>query len=59
MPFHSKQQSKAAFATHGFGGAINPQEWASKTDYSKLPNKVNKRKKRLKSYLHAAQGRAG
>lgn len=39
MPFQSQQQSKACFATHGFGGKVDCKEWATKTDYKKLPNK--------------------
>lgn len=36
MPFKSKKQSKACFATRGFAGKVNCKEWAKKTDYSKL-----------------------
>jgi hypothetical protein len=39
MPFKSKQQSKACFATGGFGGKVDCEEWAHKTNYKKLPRK--------------------
>lgn len=40
MPFKSKAQMKKCFATKGFGGKVDCEEWAKKTDYSKLPEKV-------------------
>lgn len=46
MPFKSKQQSKACFATDGFGGKVDCEKWAKKTDYKKLP----KRKSKMKSF---------
>lgn len=36
MPFESKKQSKACFATKGWGGKVDCKKWAKKTDYSKL-----------------------
>lgn len=39
MPFLSKAQSKACFATHGFGNKIDCKEWAHATNYKKLPMK--------------------
>lgn len=47
MPFKSKQQSKACFATGGFGGKVDCEEWADKTNYKKLP----KKKKQFKEWL--------
>ena len=47
MPFKSKAQERAAFATGGFGGKIDPNEWARKTPKN-IPNKVKKRKKSKK-----------
>jgi len=44
MPFSSKAQMKACFATDGFGGKVDCGEWSRKTDYSKLPDKVSKKK---------------
>ena len=44
MPFSSKAQMKACFATNGFGGKVDCGEWSRKTDYSKLPDKVSKKK---------------
>jgi hypothetical protein len=40
MPFRSKQQSKACFATGGFGGKVDCREWAKHTNYSKLKNRA-------------------
>lgn len=39
MPFKSRQQSKACFATGGFGGKVDCEEWAHKTNYKKLPKR--------------------
>jgi hypothetical protein len=50
MPFESKQQSKACFATGGFGGSVDCEEWAHKTNYKKLPHK-KKKKKAFKEWL--------
>lgn len=44
MPFLSKAQMKKCFATKGFGGKVDCEEWAKKTDYSKLPEKVEENK---------------
>jgi hypothetical protein len=48
MPFSSKAQMKACFATNGFGGKVDCGEWSRKTDYSKLPDKIAKKKKKKK-----------
>lgn len=45
MPFKSYRQSKACFATKGFGGKVNCKEFASKTNYSKLPSKAKSKKR--------------
>lgn len=45
MPFKSSKQSKACFATGGFGNKVDCKEWAKKTNYKKLPTKVKKKKK--------------
>jgi hypothetical protein len=39
MPFQSKEQSKACFATGGFGGKVDCKKFADMTDYSHLPKK--------------------
>lgn len=44
LPFKSKQQSKACFASGGFGGKVDCKEYANKTNYKKLPKKVKKGK---------------
>jgi len=46
MPFRSKSQSKACFASGGFDGAVDCMKWAKKTHYGKLPTKVKKPKKK-------------
>ena len=43
MPFKSKNQSKACFATKGFGGKVDCKKWADKTDYSNLIQKKGKK----------------
>lgn len=48
MPFLSKAQMKKCFATDGFGGKVDCEEWASETDFSSLPEKVTKKK--IKSF---------
>lgn len=44
MPFKSSQQSKACFASKGFGGKVDCKEWAGKTNYKTLPKKASKSK---------------
>jgi len=44
MPFKSKKQSAACFASGGFGGSVNCLKWAKKTHYKKLPTRVKKKK---------------
>lgn len=56
MPFESEKQSKACFATGGFGGDVDCEEWAHKTDYKHLPKK--KKKKDFKEWLEDADPRA-
>jgi hypothetical protein len=46
MPFRSKAQSNACFATGGFGGKVDCKEFAGHTDYKHLP----KRKKKVKGF---------
>lgn len=41
MPFKSKDQWKACFATKGFGGKVDCEEWARKSKkFKKLPRKI-------------------
>lgn len=40
MPFKSKKQSSACFATNGWGGKVDCKRWAHKT-YNKLPKKLS------------------
>lgn len=42
MPFKSKSQQRACYASKGFGGAVDCNEWARKTNFGKLKNKVQK-----------------
>ena len=55
MPFKSKAQSDKCFATGGFGGAVDCEEWAYQTDYSNLPQRLNppkiKKRKSFKEWL--------
>ena len=44
MPFKSKRQARKAFATGGFGGKIDPREWAEKTDFKRLPERKRGKK---------------
>lgn len=46
MPFKSKKQSAACFASGGFGGKVNCKEYAKKTNYSKLPVRVKSKGKK-------------
>lgn len=48
MPFKSKSQQKACYATKGFNGAINCSQWEKETKSKNLPNKVSKTKKKGK-----------
>lgn len=49
MPFKSKAQAKKAFATGGFGGKIDPKQWAAETpNMKKLPKKVKPKAKAKK-----------
>ena len=45
MPFKSKKQQSACYATKGFGGKVNCKEWASKTIQKSLPKVAKKSKK--------------
>ena len=45
MPFKSKSQHRACYATKGFGGGVNCAEWAKKTNFGKLTEKVHKPKR--------------
>ncbi len=58
MPFKSKLQMKAAFATGGFGGAIDPKEWAKKTKGKKLPMKTGGPEKAERTEAHKRRARA-
>lgn len=44
MPFKSKKQAAKCFATGGFGGKVNCNEFAAKTNYKKIPKKVKRKK---------------
>jgi hypothetical protein len=41
MPFHSKVQSDKCYATGGFNGAVDCDEWAAETDYKTLPHRLH------------------
>lgn len=40
MPFSSKKQQRACYATKGFGGKVNCDEFSKHTDFKKLPEKA-------------------
>ena len=46
MPFKSKAQSKACFASGGFDGSVDCMKWAKSTQYKKLPATAKKSKKK-------------
>ena len=43
MPFKSKNQMKACFASKGFGGKVDCKKWADETKGKKLPNKKKRK----------------
>lgn len=45
MPFVSKKQRAACYATKGFGGKINCAEWSKETKSKSLPTKVKSKKR--------------
>lgn len=45
MPFKSKNQERACFASKGFGGKVDCKKWAAMTDQKSLPKKVKSKKK--------------
>lgn len=45
MPFKSKQQQAACYATKGFNGKVNCKEWSNVTNQKSLPKKAAKKKK--------------
>ena len=47
MPFKSKAQSRACFASKGFDGSVDCMKWAKSTQYKKLPARVKKPKNKL------------
>jgi hypothetical protein len=48
MPFVSKKQQKACYATNGFGGKVNCKEFSDKTNQKSLPAKKSTPKKKSK-----------
>ena len=46
MPFRSRAQSRACFASKGFDGSVDCMKWAKSTQYKKLPARVKKPKKK-------------
>jgi len=45
MPFVSKKQQAACYASNGFGGKVNCKEFSAKTNQKTLPVKVKTKKK--------------
>lgn len=46
MPFASKKQQKACYASNGFGGKVDCKEWSKMTNQKKLPKSVKSKKKK-------------
>jgi hypothetical protein len=52
MPFKSKSQWKACFASKGFGGKVDCEKWAKKTKkFKKLPNKLEMKNEFFSNWL--------
>lgn len=52
MPFKSQKQWQACFASKGFGGKVDCEEWARKTKkFKKLPKKVKNMKESFSDWL--------
>ena len=55
MPFVSKAQMKACYASKGFGGKVDCDKWLKKTDAQDLPlrssNKKPYKEKKIENYL--------
>lgn len=45
MPFVSKKQRSACYATKGFGGKIDCKEWSRETKGKSLPTKAKSKKR--------------
>lgn len=45
MPFKSKKQQAACYATKDFGGKVDCKEFSASTNQKALPKKVAKKKK--------------
>lgn len=43
MPFKSKSQQRACFATKGFGGKVDCSKWSKMTKQKSLPTKAKKK----------------
>jgi hypothetical protein len=48
MPFRSKKQQAACYASNGFGGKVNCKEWSKMTNQKTLPKRVKKSSKKKK-----------
>lgn len=46
MPFKSKNQQKACYATKGFGGKVDCKKWSDITNQKTLPKKVKSKSKK-------------
>lgn len=44
MPFKSKSQQKACYATKGFGGKVDCKKWSAMTNQKSIPSKVKTKK---------------
>jgi hypothetical protein len=46
MPFRSKKQQSACYATKGFGGKVSCKKWSKETNQKSLPKRVTSHKKK-------------
>lgn len=46
MPFKSKNQQKACYASNGFGGKVDCKKWSKMTNQKSLPKKVKLKNKK-------------
>lgn len=46
MPFKSKKQEEACYATKGFNGKVDCKEWSSVTNHKTLPKEAPKETKK-------------
>lgn len=48
MPFKSKKQQAACYASNGFGGKVDCKKWSNITSQKSLPSKITKQSRSKK-----------